>query len=52
VSGSSIDGDRTLDLPLACVAEFRDGRLALVRAFGDAHEALAYVRSRHDAARA
>jgi ketosteroid isomerase-like protein len=46
VTGSSIDGLRTLDLPLACVGEFRDGRLLRARAFSDADDALRYARRR------
>jgi ketosteroid isomerase-like protein len=46
ITGSSIDATRTVDIPLACVGEFRDGRLVRATAFGDAHEALAYVRTR------
>jgi ketosteroid isomerase-like protein len=46
ITGSSIDGTSTVDVPLACVGEFRDGRLLRARAFGDAPEALAYVQGR------
>jgi ketosteroid isomerase-like protein len=46
VSGSSADGARMLDVPLACVGEFRDGRLVRARAFADADEALRYARER------
>jgi ketosteroid isomerase-like protein len=52
ISGFSIDGSRTVDLPLACAGEFRDGRLVWARAFTDAHEALAQARRRQDAATA
>jgi ketosteroid isomerase-like protein len=50
VTGVSVDGARTLDIPLACVGEFRDGRLVRGRAFPDADAALTYVRSRRGAA--
>jgi ketosteroid isomerase-like protein len=46
VSGTSTDGARTLDAPLACVGEFREGRLVRARAFPDAEGALRYVRER------
>jgi hypothetical protein len=46
VSGWSADGARSLDLPLACVAEFRDGRLVRALAFGDADDAARYARER------
>jgi ketosteroid isomerase-like protein len=44
VTGTSIDGRRTLDLPLACVGEFHEGRLVRARAFADAEDALRYAR--------
>src|SRR5215212_8669002 len=40
VSGSSADGQRTLDLPLVFVAEFRDGCVVQARSFGDHDVAL------------
>ena len=46
VSGTSTDGARALELPLACVGEFRDGRLVHARAFADTDEALRYARER------
>jgi ketosteroid isomerase-like protein len=46
VSGTSADGSRTLDVPLACVGEFRDGRLVGARAFDDRDAAMRYVRER------
>jgi ketosteroid isomerase-like protein len=46
VSGTSSDGTRTLDLPLACVGEFREGRLVRARAFASAGDAMRYVRER------
>jgi ketosteroid isomerase-like protein len=46
VSGTAADGARTLDAPLACVGEFRDGRLVHARAFAAADEALRYARER------
>jgi ketosteroid isomerase-like protein len=46
VSGTSADGARTLDAPLACVGEFRDGRLVRAKAFADTDDAMRYVRSR------
>jgi ketosteroid isomerase-like protein len=48
VSGTSTDNARTLDAPLACVGEFRDGRLIRARAFADAEAALRYARERRD----
>jgi ketosteroid isomerase-like protein len=48
VSGMSADGSHTLDLPLACVGEFHDGRLVRARAFSAAEDALRYVRERRD----
>jgi ketosteroid isomerase-like protein len=47
VTGLSADGTRDLDLPLACVAEFRDRRVIRARAFTDRREALRYARERH-----
>ncbi|HEX2103326.1 MAG TPA: nuclear transport factor 2 family protein [Solirubrobacteraceae bacterium] len=52
VSGMSADGTRTLDLPLACVGEFHDGRLRRARAFASADDALRYVRERRQSATA
>ena len=48
VSGTSTDGARTLDAPLACVGEFREGLLVRARAFADAEAALRYARERRD----
>jgi ketosteroid isomerase-like protein len=48
VTGTSTDGARTLDVPLACVGEFRDGRLVRGRAFTDAGAAVRYVRERRE----
>jgi ketosteroid isomerase-like protein len=48
VSGASADGARTLDLPLACVGEFRDGLLVRARAFTDAGAALRFAHERRD----
>jgi ketosteroid isomerase-like protein len=50
VRGTSSDGEHTIDLPLACVAEFRDGRLVRGRAFRTADDALRYARERHERA--
>ena len=52
VSGTSTDEARTLDLPLACVGEFREGRLLRGRAFRSTDDALRYVRARHQRASA
>jgi ketosteroid isomerase-like protein len=45
VTASSADGTANVDRPLACVAEFRDGRLVRARVFADADEALRYAHS-------
>jgi ketosteroid isomerase-like protein len=50
VRGTSNDGEHTIDLPLACVAEFRDGRLVRGCAFRAADDALRYARERHERA--
>jgi ketosteroid isomerase-like protein len=39
-------GDRVVDTPLACVAEFRDGRVARAASFLSEDEALAWVSER------
>jgi ketosteroid isomerase-like protein len=44
--GASADGQHRLDRRLACVGEFRDGRLVHGRSFEDADEALGYARER------
>jgi ketosteroid isomerase-like protein len=46
VAGTTTDGSRTLDAPLACVGEFREGILVRARAFADGDEALRYTRER------
>jgi ketosteroid isomerase-like protein len=45
VSASAADGGAQVELPLACVAEFRDGRLVLGRVFREREDALRYARS-------
>jgi len=44
LTASSADGATQLERPIACVAEFRDGRLVRGRVFGDRVDALAYAR--------
>jgi ketosteroid isomerase-like protein len=43
IAASSIDGGRTVEGQLVCVAEFRDGRLHRARAFLDRDEAMRYA---------
>lgn len=42
VTGSTADGERALDAPVAWVAEFDDGRLVRATAFADVQDALRY----------
>jgi ketosteroid isomerase-like protein len=44
VAASSADGDAKLERPIACVAEFRDGRLVRGRVFDDRDAAERYAR--------
>jgi ketosteroid isomerase-like protein len=44
LAASSTDGNAKVERPLACVAEFRDGRLVRGRAFSDRDAALRYAR--------
>jgi ketosteroid isomerase-like protein len=44
VLATSADGRRSVDRPLACVAEFREGSLVRGTVFGDRDEALRYAR--------
>jgi ketosteroid isomerase-like protein len=46
LSGSSVDGGRTFDVPLVCVVEFRDGLLVRARAFATADDARRYAGER------
>jgi hypothetical protein len=46
IVAASVDGTRTLDGALVCVAEFRDGRLWRGRAFLDRDDGLRYARGR------
>jgi len=50
VWGSANDGERTIDLRLALVGEFRGGRLVRGRAFHAADDALRYARAREERA--
>ena len=44
VAATSADGHTALERPLACVAEFHDGRLTRGRMFDDPSDAVAYAR--------
>jgi ketosteroid isomerase-like protein len=44
VAASSADGRTVFERPLACVAEFRDGRFLRGRVFGEPADAFAYAR--------
>lgn len=46
-AGTSADGEH-FERPLACVAEFRDGRLFRARLFGEPADALRYARGLGD----
>ena len=43
VAATSVDGGRTIEVDVVCVAEFHEGRLRRARAFLDRDEALRHV---------